>query len=120
MRIEEIEIWTSEPDDDDREVIELGHVRARVTAATLFSKTPTIEDVNLKLREQAARLGAHAVLYVRYDRGVSATSWKALTARGLAVKFEFEPDEKTCPYCAETVKAAAIKCKHCGSDLATA
>jgi hypothetical protein len=27
------------------------------------------------------------------------------------------PDEKTCPHCAETVKAAAVKCKHCGSDL---
>lgn len=27
------------------------------------------------------------------------------------------PDEKTCPHCAETVKAAAVKCKHCGSEL---
>ncbi len=27
------------------------------------------------------------------------------------------PDEKTCPYCAETVKAAAIVCKHCGKDI---
>lgn len=25
--------------------------------------------------------------------------------------------ERTCPYCAETVKAAAIVCKHCGRDL---
>lgn len=26
-------------------------------------------------------------------------------------------DTKLCPYCAEEVKAAAIRCKHCQSDL---
>jgi hypothetical protein len=88
VQIDEIEIFAGDP---GRPYETLGPLRARVTAATIFSKTPTVEDVNLKLREEAVRLGANAVINVTYSRGVSATSWKAMTADGTGVLAEAKP-----------------------------
>ena len=113
MKVDEIEIHAG---DLDRPYRELGPIKARSGAATVFSKAPTMEDVNFKLREVALKMGANAVINVQYSRGISAMSWKAMTATGTAVVAE--SDEVLCPQCAETVKRAAIKCKHCGADLA--
>jgi hypothetical protein len=113
MKITEIEIHAR---DVERSYKTIGDISAKVQAATAFSKTPTIEDVNLKLQEEAARMGANAVIRVQYDRGMSLTSYKVLRAKGVAVVLE--SDDVKCPYCAELVKREAIKCKHCGSDLA--
>jgi predicted RNA-binding Zn-ribbon protein involved in translation (DUF1610 family) len=71
--------------------------------------------VNWKLQEAATRMGANAVINVTYDRGISATSWKALTATGIAVVFETE--DVKCPSCAETIKRDAKKCRYCGEEM---
>ena len=112
MRVEDIEIHTGDPDGPFRVI---GPIKARSGAATALSKAPTMEDVNFKLREVALKQGANAVANVQYKRGISPMSWKALTATGTAVVVE--SDETACPACAETVKRAAAKCKHCGHQL---
>ncbi|MDP9343943.1 MAG: zinc ribbon domain-containing protein [Actinomycetota bacterium] len=113
MRVEDVEILTDDRIGRPYEV--LGLIEARVTAGAAWNKARTVEDVNSKLREVALRMGANAVLNTRYERGISMTSWKALTARGWAVRAESV--DKQCPFCAETIKRAASVCRFCGRDL---
>lgn len=115
MRVDEIEIHDGEP---DRAYESIRDVSVRVGARSALSKAPTIEQVNSKLREEAVKIGADAIIRVSYDRGVSMTSWKALTATGHAVKLV--SDERTCPVCAETIKRAAVRCRFCGADVTDA
>lgn len=93
----------------------LKEITAKCSKGSLLSKSPTIEDVNFKLQEEASKLGANAVINVTYNRGMSLMSYEVLKAIGLAVVVE--SDEMPCPLCAETIKRAAKKCKHCGFDL---
>jgi hypothetical protein len=93
----------------------LREITAKVSKGSLLSKSPTIEDANFKLQEEAAKLGANAVINVKYSRGMSLMSYEVLKAVGTAVTVE--SDEVQCPHCAETIKRAANKCKHCGSAL---
>ena len=113
MRVEDIEILADA--ELGRPYKSLGPVKARVTAGAGWNKARTVEDVNSKLREVALKMGANAVINVAYDRGVSFTSWKALTATGTAVLAESA--DVACPFCAETIKREAKVCRHCGRDI---
>jgi hypothetical protein len=101
--------------DLDRPYRVLGPIKARVTAGAAWNKARTLEDANSKLREVALKMGANAVINTTYQRGISMTSWKALTATGTAVIAETE--ERKCPFCAEMVRREAKVCRFCGRDL---
>ena len=112
MNVPYIEIYTG---GIDRPYREIGPIKVKIGARTVISKSKTIEEVNRKLSEKAMKMCANAIINVQYDRGISMTSWKSLSAKGTAVYAE--SDEIQCPFCAEPIKRAAIKCKHCGETI---
>lgn len=114
MRVDQIEIHDGEPEQPYERV---GDVRVRLGARTALHQAPTLEQANARLREQALRIGANAVVHVIYKRGPIPSSWKGLTATGIGVRLV--ADEKQCPYCAEMIRREAIRCRHCASDLPT-
>ena len=69
----------------------IGPIEARVSQASVFGKHPKYEDVNLKLRQEAMKKGANAVINVKYHRSDSFASLIVLTATGTAVYVE--PDK---------------------------
>jgi hypothetical protein len=90
-----------------------GPIFAKVDSSIL-SSTVTMDDVNARLREEALKLDANAIIHVKYER-YSTTSFRGIKASGVAVFLA--SNEKKCPFCAELIKNEAVKCKHCGSEL---
>ncbi len=82
------QVTLSENDITDRSYTVLGDIKVTVNKTTIFNKDPTREQVNDKLKERAAELGADAVVLVRYGSvGVSFMSWGELDGEGRAIKF---------------------------------
>jgi hypothetical protein len=79
----------TEGDITDRTYVSLGDITVTVNKTTVFHPDPTRAQVNQKLKEEAAELGADAVIFVRYGgRGISPLSWGSLEGKGRAVKFQ--------------------------------
>ena len=84
MQADQITIHPGEPGTPYEAV---GNVKVKKGAQpTPFNKRPTEDDVNVKLRQKAAQMGADAVINVQYTKGVIPSSWRGMTATGTAVK----------------------------------
>jgi len=73
--------------DLDKPYIVLADITANVHKTTVFNADPTREQVNEQLREKASKLGANAVILVRYGEVGVGWSWGDLEGKGRAVKF---------------------------------
>lgn len=72
----------------DPAAVVLTDLEVTANKTTLFNRDPTREDIDRRLRDEAAKLGADAVILIRYGTvGVSLFSWGSLDGQGRAVKF---------------------------------
>ena len=79
----------TEDDLSEKKYNVIGKITVKLSKWTALSPDPTREDANNKLREEAAKKGANAVIFVRYSGPkITLTSWGVLEANGEAVRFE--------------------------------
>jgi len=82
------DIIVTEKDITDQKYKTLADIEVTVNKTTIFNADPTREMVDNKLKEEAAKLNADAVILVRYGTvGIAFTSWGALDGRGRAIAF---------------------------------
>lgn len=82
------DVLVTENDISDRPYVVLSDLTVTVNKTTIFHKDPTREMVDDELRKEAAKIGANAVILVRYGTvGISLMSWASLDGQGRAVAF---------------------------------
>lgn len=82
------DVVVTENDITNRRYRSLGDVNVTVRKVTIFDADPTRESVARSLREEAARLGADAVVLARYGTvGIGFWSWGQMEGSGRAVRF---------------------------------
>ena len=82
------DIVITDTDMSDRNYTVVGDISVTVNKTFIFSKTPTRKMVNEKLRKEALKIGADAVILVRYGSvGMTGWSYGSLNGKGRAVVF---------------------------------
>lgn len=72
----------------DRPYTPLGEVSVSVTKLNPWGEDPTQADAEAKLKEEAVKKGADALIYVRYTKvGASYNRWSGIEGKAQAVKF---------------------------------
>lgn len=82
------DIILTEKDITDRKYETLADLEVTVNKTTIFHADPTKELVAEKLKEEASKLNADAVILVRYGTvGIGLFSWGSLDGKGRAIRF---------------------------------
>ncbi len=141
--VQRLASWPKLPTSNEVEVIEgathakyatIGFIEQEVAFPGGATEVDTARDsARTALMTEAWELGANAI--VDFDIAIIGppdSANRLVRATGTAVRIHrkvstiapkaeaVEVQTKDCPFCAETIKIQAIKCKHCGSDLPSA
>ena len=81
-------ILITKDDITDRPYEVIEDIKASYSKTTLFHEDPTTAHIDSKLKYRASKLGADAIIFVRYGTvGISFASWGTLEGSGRAIKF---------------------------------